>query len=293
MPYAGGSVATAVVGGQIYAAGGIVGSATVNQAARYDPVMNAWTAIASMPMGVNHAASATDGRRFYIFGGRGGANVPSNGFNYVQIYDPATGVWISSSDPGSTIAPLPQARGGMGKAVYFNGEFYVIGGETQNGAGATANLVYNRVDVYNPVTNAWRLGAPMPTARHGIFPVQVAGRIYVAGGGVHNGNSSSTVLEILDAVLNTPTTVPAVFSVTPSSGSKAGGTAVTITGTNLNGAAVVRFGGAAATSFTVNSPNSITATSPAFSTVATVDTTVVTPAGTSAPNVVDQFGYGP
>jgi N-acetylneuraminic acid mutarotase len=293
MPYAGGSVATSVIGGQIYAAGGIVNGATVNQAARYDPVANTWTAIASMPMGVNHAAAATDGRKLYVFGGRGGGNVPSNGFNYVQIYDPATDTWVSSTDAGSTIAPLPQARGGTGKAVYFNGEFFVIGGETLNGAGATANLVYTRVDIYNPVTNAWRLGSPMPTGRHGIFPVQVAGRIFVAAGGVHNGNSSSTLLEIYDAGLSTPTSVPAVFKVTPGSGSKAGGTTVTVTGTNLGGATAVRFGGVAATSFTVNSANSITATAPAFTTVSTVDITVTTASGTSAPNAVDQFGYGP
>jgi hypothetical protein len=52
------------------------------------------------------------------------------------------------------------------------------------------------VDIYNPLTNTWRLGPPMPTARHGIFPLYYAGRIYVAGGGIHSGGSQSTVLEI-------------------------------------------------------------------------------------------------
>src|SRR5262249_22897574 len=99
----------------------------------------------------------------------------------------------SEGDP--SIAPLPQARGGMGKAVFYNGEFYVLGGETLNGSGATPQDVYNRVDIYNPATNVWRLAPIMPTARHGIFPLLHAGRIYVAGGGVHSGGSSSTVLE--------------------------------------------------------------------------------------------------
>jgi N-acetylneuraminic acid mutarotase len=85
----------------------------------------------------------------------------------------------------------------MGKAVFFNGEFYVIGGETASGAGATSNLVYDRVDIYNPATNKWRLGTPMPTARHGIFPLLYNGGIYVAGGGVHSENSNSVILEIL------------------------------------------------------------------------------------------------
>jgi hypothetical protein len=39
----------------------------------------------------------------------------------------------------------------------------------------------------------------MPTARHGIFPLQIADRIYVAGGGTKAGFSASNVLEVLNA----------------------------------------------------------------------------------------------
>jgi N-acetylneuraminic acid mutarotase len=170
----------------------------VATAAVYDIATNAWASIASMPLGVNHAAATTDGSKFYVIGGRGGANVVSNGVDAVQIYDPATDSWQSSTTPGSTLAPLPQARGGTGKAVYYNGEVYVIGGETATGAGATANNVYNRVDVYNPLTNTWRLAPAMPTARHGIHPVLFAGRIYVAGGGVTAANSQSIVVEVFN-----------------------------------------------------------------------------------------------
>jgi N-acetylneuraminic acid mutarotase len=84
----------------------------------------------------------------------------------------------------------------MGRATYFNGEFYVMGGETDNGAGATNLKVYNRVDIYNPITNNWRMGTLMPTARHGIFPLLISGRIYVAGGGGNAGFSTSPLLEI-------------------------------------------------------------------------------------------------
>ena len=51
--------------------------------------------------------------------------------------------------------------------------------------------------------------------------------------------------------------------VSPNSGPGAGGTSVTITGTNFTGATAVTFGGTAATSVTVVSATSITATSPA------------------------------
>jgi len=137
-PYAAGSVATALIGGKVYMAGGIVGSTTVATAAIYDPASNTWAPMPSMPAGRNHTAASTDGQKFYIFGGRIGGNVPSVGFNDVQIYDPVSNTWQWSGQAGSTIPPLPQPRGGMGKAAFYGHEFYVIGGETtkcRHGAG--------------------------------------------------------------------------------------------------------------------------------------------------------------
>ncbi len=196
-PYATGSASTALINGKVYMVGGIVGSSTVTTAAVYNPATDTWSSIASMPAGVNHAAASTDGQKLYVFGGRAGANVPSIGFNYVQIYDPAINAWTTSFQSGSTIPPLPQARGGMGKAVFYGNEFYIMGGETTSaGTGQVAGNVYNRVDVYNPVSKTWRLDAPMLTARHGIFPVSADNKIFVAGGGVQASHSSSAVFEI-------------------------------------------------------------------------------------------------
>jgi N-acetylneuraminic acid mutarotase len=199
MPFAAGSSSSALINGQVYVAGGIVGEHTTNRTARYDAASNSWAELAAMPQGRNHTAAGTDGQKLFVFGGRGPGsgdrNVTTNGFDTTQVYDPATNTWDSSLSAGSTLAPLPQARGGMGKAVYLNGEFYVIGGETLTGAGATGDGVYDRVDVYNPTTNTWRLETPMPTARHGIFPVGLAGGIFVAGGGTHFGGSQSAALE--------------------------------------------------------------------------------------------------
>ncbi len=202
MPFAAGSSSTAVIGNQVYVAGGIVGSSTTAQAARYTPATDTWETIAPMPEGRNHAAAESDGSKMFVFGGRGlgsgDGNEVANGFDTVQVYDPATDSWESSLEPESTLAPLPQARGGMGTAVFAGGEFWVMGGETLDGSGATAEDVYDRVDVYDPVTNSWRAGPAMPTARHGIFPVLDGSRIDVAAGGVKSGDSSSTVHEVLE-----------------------------------------------------------------------------------------------
>jgi hypothetical protein len=106
-----------------------------------------------------------------------------------------------------------------------------------------------------------------------------------------------------------PVTLPAITGVSPASGTTTGGTAVTITGTGLNGATVVRFGGVAGT-ITADSATQITVTSPP-STVTTaaitvdsrgqtaatgtgagtVDITVTTAGGTSHPAAADRFTY--
>lgn len=197
MPWSAGSVSTAVIGGKIYAAGGIsTGGFTVSNCAEYDPVANTWTTKAAMPDGGrNHTAAATDGQKLYVFGGRRGGNFVANGYDSTMVYDPVADSWTWSGAPGSTLAPLPEARGGMGKAVWFRNEFYVFGGETLDDPDADANGVYDRVDVYDPVQNTWRLEQPMTSPRHGIFPVLYQGHLFLAGGGTHSGNSQSTKLD--------------------------------------------------------------------------------------------------
>ena len=106
-----------------------------------------------------------------------------------------------------------------------------------------------------------------------------------------------------------PVTLPAVTGVSPASGSTVGGSTVTITGTGLAGATVVRFGSVAGritadtgTHITVTSPPSagtvttaaITAdsgTEMAATGTGAVDITVTTPVGTSHPTAADRYTY--
>jgi hypothetical protein len=83
---------------------------------------------------------------------------------------------------------------------------------------------------------------------------------------------------------------PTITAVAPSEGPEAGGTAVTITGTHLTGATVVKFGSADATGIAVNGEGTqITAASPSGG--GTVDVIVTTPGGTSATTDLDRFSY--
>jgi hypothetical protein len=83
---------------------------------------------------------------------------------------------------------------------------------------------------------------------------------------------------------------PAITSVTPNAGPAAGGTIVTITGTDLTGASAVDFGRVPASEFTVNSNTQIVATSPAGA-PGTADVTVTTAVGTSSTCSADKFTY--
>lgn len=69
--------------------------------------------------------------------------------------------------------------------------------------------------------------------------------------------------------------------ISPNQGSTGGGSAVTITGTNLTGTTAVMFGSKPATGVTNVSPTQVTAVSP--SGTGTVGVTVATPGGTSNP----------
>ena len=84
---------------------------------------------------------------------------------------------------------------------------------------------------------------------------------------------------------------PTVTLVSPASGSRLGGTSVTITGTGFtSAAATVAFGATAGTGVTFVSDTSITVTSPAHA-AGLVDVRVTTPGGTSAIVVGDRFTY--
>ncbi|MEW2467080.1 IPT/TIG domain-containing protein [Streptomyces sp. NPDC046994] len=82
--------------------------------------------------------------------------------------------------------------------------------------------------------------------------------------------------------------VPSLVSVTPTSGTTAGGTVVTIRGTSLSGATAVDFDGIAATSFTVASSTAMTAVTPAHA-AGTAAITVTTPGGTGNPLTYDYY----
>lgn len=96
--------------------------------------------------------------------------------------------------------------------------------------------------------------------------VTVSGNVYTVADGT------------LAVVVSVPPPAPTITSIDPVTGPIAGGTSVTINGTDLTNASAVTFGGVAATSYVVNSATRITAVAPVHA-AGTVTISVTTPGG--------------
>jgi hypothetical protein len=211
---------------------------------------------------------------------------------------PAASFTVNSSTSMTVVAPAASA--GTVEVTVTNS-----GGTSAPGASEFAFVPAPSVSSLSPATGPVSGGTEVT-----ITGVNLTGATQVTFGGTPtefwvNDDSSITAIspaaESADSVSVRVTTVggrsassrfsyvvsaPTVTGIDPNAGPVDGGTWVTISGANLTGATEVDFGGIAA-DFVVNSDTSISALSPPAS-AGTVDVTVTTLDGTSAP---DQFTY--
>jgi hypothetical protein len=145
-----------------------------------------------------------------------------------------------------------------------------IGGNTITLTGTSLSAATSVTIGGNVVTNITKtptsITFPAPAHAPGVVGVVV---------NAPQGNSNSVNYEYL-AVASSTT------DLTPTSGTEAGGTAVTITGSGFTGATGVNFDGTAGSNFTVVNDTTITVTTPAHA-PGVVGTVVLDPAGNSAP----------
>ena len=124
------------------------------------------------------------------------------------------------------------------------------------------------------VTSSTQISATTPPGTVGAVDVTVT---------TPDGTSATSVL---DQFSYEP--APTITAVSPIAGPVVGGTAVTVTGTNLTGSTAVQFGTTAASYYVVVSPTEIVTGSPAGA-AGTVNITATTGSGTSATSTADQF----
>ena len=198
----------------------------------------------------------------------------------------ATGVNGNQADNSASASGSAYIFTGLGPEVTVAGIFPTIGSTaggtnvTINGAGftgATAVTIGGTTATGFTVVNDTTITATTPAGSAGAASVVVATPL--------GSNAANTLFTYAPA--------PTVTGIFPSSGSAAGGTSVTITGTGFTGATGVTFGLVMATGVTVVNDTTITCTTPAGSAGA-ASVVVTTPGGSNAANTLFTYtGVGP
>jgi N-acetylneuraminic acid mutarotase len=236
----------------IYAVGGRVGGVSTNTVVAYDLATNTWSSRQSLSSGreAMNGVSAI-GQRLYVTGGaRGNLGLTSTLFIYRPLtntwvrkadmpetgacgaqgviagllylysgcvadrlfrYDPATNTWI-------TLAPPPTSHA-HGSGGVIGGKFYLAGGShAENGY----YIAHAQLDIYDPATDTWTTGAPMPQRAELTASAVLNGKLYVAGGQIFQVESAA--LMVYSSVTKTWTTkAPIPATRTRAAGAAAGG----------------------------------------------------------------------
>jgi len=176
--------ASALLGDEIYVAGGAGISTPQSSFEAYDTIGDIWRSLPALPMGVQQAALATVNGRLYLSGGYlAQSNGPDNASFWV--FDPSVGFWVQGPD-----MPAPRA---WHKMTGVNGRLYVIGG-----VGSHAERIF----VFDPVSDSWEtLAVSFPAARAALALVVHNGNILAIGGRLTNGAPTPRV-DILDLEAN-------------------------------------------------------------------------------------------
>src|SRR5262245_47459558 len=120
--------AAAVVGADVYVAGGFGGGDRVN---RFDTAGGTWRPVADLPEAVHHPGVAALDGRVYLAGGYSLADATASAA--VWAYDPASDTWQRRAD-------LPTPRGALGLAA-LDGKLYAVGGTTARWGGPASGAV--------------------------------------------------------------------------------------------------------------------------------------------------------
>jgi len=204
------SAAVVTVQDKIYAIGGIQKGAPVAKNEVYDPATNTWTTKADMPTPRGGFCANVVNDKIYVIGGYEGG-IPIESSNKTEVYDPITDTWTRKADIVSmgegycsavfedkiyvftsilqiydtisdswSYGPSPPIIQTQGAAILVNHPqrrelIYIFGGGLHN-------TDLDVVQIFDPISNSWGVGAPMPTDRKALAVAVVDGFAYAIGG---------------------------------------------------------------------------------------------------------------
>lgn len=153
-----------VFGGQILVGGHRV---VINVSEAYNPATDSWKTLTPMPhLGEDFAAYDVIGDKIYVVG------------NYTEVYDPAADSW-------ETKATIPTLTAHSANAE-VNGKIYVFSGNPWGNDPQNYQPI-NLTQIYDPQSDSWTTGAPIPVGVASAAAVATASgdtgkTIYVIGG---------------------------------------------------------------------------------------------------------------
>jgi N-acetylneuraminic acid mutarotase len=148
----------------------------------YDSITDTWQSKTPMPTSILSASANVVNGKIYVISGYT-SDYETIGLN--QVYDIANDSWTTKTSIPTPVVSCASAASG--------GKIFIMGGQNQY---LRDNMNVNLNQVYDPATDSWSLGAPLPTlvlgARAGATTgVMAPERIYIFGGGL-NGEIGGT-----------------------------------------------------------------------------------------------------
>ena len=183
---------TAMLDGELYVVGGSDRTFSSRAVTSYDPRTELWTARSPMHDTRFGHGTAVVGGLLYAIGGQAEGPNATWSRSSVERYDPKSDRWTYRAD-------LPDEVAFAGVAA-AKGRIYVAGGTlVWGGVRQPLSTLY----IYEPTTDRWHVGAPMPTPRSHLSLVAATnGRLYAIGGNTGTGAvpKPSAVVEEYDPI---------------------------------------------------------------------------------------------
>jgi hypothetical protein len=193
-----GAHASVILGDYLYLFGGTFFNAAYNASLRYHLPSGTWEELTRMPENSEHLTAAAVGNKIYVVGGRRRVGFQLTNSNILLIYSPQTNTWEEGPD-------MTTARSGLA-SVAFGDAFLTFGGEGFDDGG----YVFPQVERYTPATETWDSLTRMPLPVHGIGAALLDGKIYIVGGGVTAGWSTTAAAAVFSPPQAQATAVEAI-----------------------------------------------------------------------------------
>ncbi len=134
-----------------------------------------WTALAPLPIGLNHHWAETVNGIVYSIGGQQGHDGPITYLDVVYAYDPNNDTW-------NQVASLPRPRSHIESSTSVHDNKIIVAG------GRDGAFFFDNIVIYDPVADAWTALCTMPNPL--LAPVGIAydNQFILSGGGESEGN---------------------------------------------------------------------------------------------------------